>query len=122
MTPEALFTEIEKVAPGFRAVVAEHMQDNDGLLSHVLMADLLRYICASINSASEKAASEFEMRAVLSVLELGAACGNPETENVVAVSFCEGLELEPCFSKLRPFLGIALRRILKQQGASIRAR
>ena len=48
MKPQAFFENICGVAPGFRAVMAEHLKDNDELLAHVLMADLLRYVGARV--------------------------------------------------------------------------
>jgi hypothetical protein len=41
---------------------------------------------------------------VLAVLDAAAASGNEETENVVAVSFCEGIESESFFPRLQPCL------------------
>ena len=118
MTPESLFAKVESVAPGFGAVAKQHIEDNDELLPHVLMADLLRYVGARVSGS----AGDSEVRAVLDILEAGATSGNAETENVVAVSFCEGIETEPFFPKLRPWLGLALRRIIRQQQSVSHAR
>lgn len=115
MTPSTLFEQIELASPGFGAVAQEHFVDNGELLRHLLMADLLRYIGASANGAGHTPASETEIRAVLSVLEFAAGCGDPATENVVAMSFCEGIESESFFPKLRPMLGLGLRKAIRDQ-------
>jgi hypothetical protein len=122
MDPAALFAQIELVAPTFGAVAKQHIEDNGELLPHLLMADLLRYVGASIGGAEDAVASESEVRAVLALLEAGAVCGNTETENAVALSFCEGMESEPFFPKLRPLLGLALRRLIKNPQAVTHAR
>lgn len=122
MTPAALFAQVGAVAPSFGAVAQEHLEDNGELLPHLLMADLLRYVGASLSSSGESLASQSEVLAVLAVLDAAAACGNEETENVVAVSFCEGIESESFFPKLQPLLGPALRRHIRNQRAVPNAR
>lgn len=122
MTPAALFAQVEAVAPSFGAVAKEHLEDNGELLPHLLMADLLRYVGASLSSSGESLASQSEILAVLAVLDAAAASGNEETENVVAVSFCEGTESESFFPKLQPLLGLALRRYIRNQKAVPNAR
>jgi hypothetical protein len=122
MTPSTLFKQIELASPGFGAVAQEHFVDNGELLPHLLMADLLRYIGASANRASVTPASETEIRAALSVLEFAARCGDPETENVVAMSFCECIESESFFPKLQPMLGLALRRAIRDRRKAAHAR
>jgi len=56
VNPEQLFKRIAMAAPGFKAVMDEHLQDNGELLVHVLMADLLRYIGAHFTQSSKAAA------------------------------------------------------------------
>lgn len=118
MTPAALFAEIEAASPGFSAVAKEHLRDNGELLPHLLMADLLRYVGAALSVP----ASESEIRVVLAALDAAALCGNAETENVVALSFCENLELEPFFPRLRPLLGLALLRFSRKRHTVTHAR
>lgn len=54
---------------------------------------------------------------MLAILDAAIVSGNEETINVVAVSFCEHIEIESFFAKLRPLLGIGLRRQIKSFNA-----
>jgi hypothetical protein len=57
------------------------------------------------------------VEAVLAILDAALLSCNEETINLVAVSFCEDIETEPFFSELRPLLGLALRRQLRNLNA-----
>ena len=103
MTPQTLFDRVVAVAPDFHAVLSEHRTDNDGVLPHVLMGDLLRYVGAKLDRAQPSELEE--VKAITTVLESGIRSGNPATENVIAVSFLEHIDAEPFYERLRPFLG-----------------
>jgi hypothetical protein len=114
MTPIELFSAIEKVAPSFRSVAAEHIADNGELLPHLLMADLLRYIGSHFEpSNTNKGPTKQELLAVLELLDTATVSATEETKNAIAVSFCEHIETEPFFSGLRPLLGLGLRRHIR---------
>lgn len=110
MSPTQLFAEVEKISPGFRPVLAEHLSDYGELLAHVLMADLLRYVGSHLESAEDSSGGGTEIQAILAVLDSGIVSGNDATVNAIAVSFCEHIESEPFFFRLRPLLGPGLRR------------
>jgi len=110
MSPAQLFAEVEKVSPGFRPVLAEHLGDYGELLAHVLVADLLRYVGSHLESAEGSSGGGTEIQAILAVLDSGIVSGTDATVNAIAVSFCEHIETEPFFSRLRPLLGPGLRR------------
>jgi hypothetical protein len=114
MNPLELFTAIATAAPGFRTVMAEHLDDNGELLPHLLMSDLLRYIGRSFASnGNDGAASRGEVTAVLALLDTAAVSGSDETKNAIAVSFCEHIETEAFFPQLRGLLGLGLRRHMR---------
>ena len=118
MKPDAMFQRICSVAPGFKAVMAEHLQDNDELLSHLLTADLLRYVGARVGNLQ---ATE-EVRHILGVLEEAFLSKDPDTENAIAVSFIEHIDTEPFFQQLEPLLGPALRAEYQRQTGATNAR
>ena len=120
MTAEQLFKRISMAAPGFAVVVNEHLRDNGELLAHVLMADLLRYIGSYFTRSSTIGAeppTAAEVRTMLQVLDAAMDNANSATENAIAVSFVEGIEGEPFFSRLAPLLGPRLRAELERQKA-----
>jgi hypothetical protein len=117
MSPTQLFAEIEKVSPAFKAVAAEHLAANDELLPHVLMADLLRYVGSHFQGDEKSRPPKAEIQAVLAILDGAIVSGNEETVNAIAVSFCEHIETETFFPKLRPLLGLGLRRQIRSSNA-----
>jgi hypothetical protein len=117
MNPAQLFAEVERASPSFKRVAAEHVADNGAVLPHLLMAELLRHVGSHFQAPEEAHPSRAEIEAVLVILDAAVLSGNEETVNVVAVSFCEHIEIEPFFSKLRPLLGLGLRRQLRDFNA-----
>ena len=108
MNPTELFSEVESASPSFGRAVAEHVAYYGELLSHVLMADLLRHV-GSHFQRGDNAPSEAEVRATLALLDAAIVSGNEETANAIAVSFCEHIQTEPFFDELWPLLGIHLQ-------------
>ena len=116
MSPRELFEQVEVASPSFRAVARQHLSDNRELLPHVLMADLLRHVGAFFESShSASSPSEAEVKAIMALLDSSLAEGGGETANIIAVSFLENIDAEPFFTRLKPFLGLALRRELMSQ-------
>lgn len=113
MSPSELFQRVVTVAPGFDAVLKEHIKDNNELLPHVLMADLLRYVGRKLSTKE----SLSEVKAILSLLELALGSRNPETENAIAVSFIEHITTEPFYPALQPMFGPRMRAEHEAQSA-----
>ena len=119
-TPEQLFRRIAMAVPGFKTVVDEHLRDNERLLPHLLMADLLRYIGSHFTQSPTGAAlppTAVELKTILQALDKAIESTNSEVENTIAVSFVEGIESEPFFGRLAPLLGPNLRAELERQKA-----
>lgn len=77
----ALVSEVPEVAP----VVMEHLADNDDqLLLHVLMGDLLRFATDAFESGRTPA-----LQRLLGLLDHALRAGTEEVNNAVAVSFVE---------------------------------
>ena len=111
MTPAELFAEVVRRAPQFELRVHEHLRDYDALLPHVLMADLLRFVGGFFTEPpGAGVATEAEVAEILRLLEAEVLGGDAETENVIAVSFIEHLEVEEFFVPLLGRLGPNLRR------------
>jgi len=100
-----LFDGVVSCSPGFAAVMREHMADNDGLLPHLLMADLLLYVGAraAYSDCREELASIFQLLGEASV------SGDDETKNAIAVSFIEDIDAEPFLRNIEPYFGPALK-------------
>ena len=113
MTPPELFAEVATRAPSFNFFVEEHLRDHDGLLPHLLMSDLLRFVGSHYVPLSHTQAvppTAAEVREILAILDREVVGGDPATENAIAVSFVENLEAEPFFAPLLGAFGPNLRR------------
>ena len=107
MSPADLFERASQIAPGFGPVFAEHLEDNDELLPHVLMYGLLQFVGERLPQSNESV--ESSILNLLELLEAEVRGDNPETESVIAISFLEYLQTEPFFKWLYPLLGPNLR-------------
>ena len=103
MVTAQLFERIVHVAPEFAPLVAEHVRENDDLLPHLLMADLLRFVALLLERADEPATRQ--LHGILDHLESELANNIEETRDLIAVSFLEHLETEPFYLRLYALLG-----------------
>lgn len=81
---EDFLGELAIAVPESEAVVAEHLADNDGLLLHLLMSDLLR-MTVSAYAGGEKAVTD----RLLAFIDWCLRKGDDYVSNAVAVSFVE---------------------------------
>jgi hypothetical protein len=112
MTPSELFDAVERQCPSFQAITAEHMKNNGELLSHLLLADLLRFVGSGLGTPCNLPAappSREAIQGILSLLDRAFIAGDEETRGVISLSFIENIETEPFYSELLPLLGAALR-------------
>ncbi len=95
------------------------MELHGELLTYVLMGDLLRFVGSGVGGEETldvKPPSIDEVRALLALVDLGFVTGDFELQNVLSVSFVEGIDGEPFFLSLYPLLGpAALGEISRQQ-------
>jgi hypothetical protein len=103
MLPAQLFEHAAQAAPEFAPIVAEHLRDNDELLPHVLMAELLRFVGQLLERTDEQAATQ--CGAILGILEREVEGESQETRDLIALSFLEHLEAEAFFKALYALLG-----------------
>lgn len=91
--------------PSLSALLEEHLQDNFGeLLPHLFLGDVTRYV-VSLHSAASRGAVQ-QQRELADILDdLENEYGNPESQELISVSFLENLP--------RPGeLGSAIRRLV----------
>ena len=78
------------MVPGARAVLAEHVNDVDEILPHLLMADLSRWLVDAVVTGDERGVADF-----LTAVEVLYTSDDPDTRNVVEVSFMQLLVVNP---------------------------
>jgi hypothetical protein len=74
--------------PWFLSLLQEHLDFYDGLLPHLLLADVARWCVAAVAEGSDL--SRAQLVPVLAFLEQGMTDG-PEVSELVSVSFLENL-------------------------------
>jgi hypothetical protein len=96
--------------PWLTPILQEHLDDNGGVLSHMLLADVERWTEAQLQQFGAK---DERLREVLSFLESAYAAGNDHVEELISVSFLELLPRpgEP-LAELRSLLGPQLAKQL----------
>lgn len=99
--------ELIRIIPDLVAIHQEHVTDNGELLPHVFFGDVARYVVAKTLDP----AAEGTLRLLLNQLEIECERQNPETGELIGVSFLENLcgEIGP-LKVLIPMMGPALRR------------
>lgn len=103
------FLDLERLVPALRHVREDHLADNAELLSHLLMADIRRWLASHVFS---DAAS---VHAVLNHLEV-AVDSDEGVDEIVCLSLLEGLGQPPADEgeeALRLYLGPVLSARLK---------
>jgi hypothetical protein len=81
----AMRSLVARVA-GTAPVLNEHVNDNDEVLPHLLMADLRRWFVSAVAAGDDRGVKDF-----LAAVELIYASDDSDTRNVVEVSFMEDL-------------------------------
>jgi hypothetical protein len=126
LTPQEFFQSIEALSPSFALVAEDHRKDYDGILPHLLMADLLRFVGSGLGGPNSLAyiqgvvpPSRDEIVKIMSALEDAYSKENPNGEtalgNAIAISFVENCVPEPFFDELKRLFGPALQAELKAQ-------
>ena len=87
---ENFLNELAAAVPESGHVVTEHLADNDGLLLHLLMSDLLRMTVSSYASGEVAVTDR-----LLGFVDWCLREGDDEVVNAVAVSFVEDFGAHP---------------------------
>jgi hypothetical protein len=93
--------------PELRELLQEHLDDYDGLLPHLLLADVTRWLVARL---SEKGRDDALLASVLGFVEDHFASGSEHVSELIAVSILETMPLKgEDGAELRELLGPAMR-------------
>lgn len=87
-----MFEDLAERVPALRGVYEAHVFNENGVLPHVLMADVAREVMSAYQGDAD-ADPDLDWRAVLAVLEENLVGGDPETAAVIVTSFLEYLPL-----------------------------
>jgi hypothetical protein len=108
--------------PGADAVLTEHLNDNDEMLPHLLMADLRRFFVSAVEAGDEEVVTAF----VVAVEQL-ASSPLEDVRDTVDVSFIEDLVLgaddprkDAAIEAMRPLMGPATAQSLALSERHIR--
>ncbi len=80
-----------KAHPELMPVVDEHLKENDELLSHCFMADVVRFLEATYRDAGSHLANIDLIKAVMTTIGEHFANASPFVEELIAVSFVENM-------------------------------
>lgn len=75
------------LAPELLPVLQEHLDDYDGLLPHVMMGDITRWVVRKFHIEN----SDLDLRRVLNFLEEAFSQADREDQGIIIVSFLENL-------------------------------
>jgi hypothetical protein len=84
LTADEFVAQLVETCPGFRPCLDEHLQDNEEVLLHLLVADVLRFAISKFEESSED-----DLARCLAAVATGLTDGDEQVENAVAVSFVE---------------------------------
>jgi hypothetical protein len=87
MTATDFLDSLTAGVPESQPLVVEHLEDNDGLLLHLLTADLRRFATQSFDTGQSDV-----LEKLLAVLDVALREGTNDVQNAVSVSFVENSE------------------------------
>lgn len=99
--------------PTLAPILQEHLDDYDGLLPHVLMGDITRWVVKQFLTVGQ----EGQLRDVLGFIEASFEAAQEHERELIAVSFLENLpRADEEGGGVRDKLGPALRQQLERIG------
>jgi hypothetical protein len=84
----------------------DHIAFNDEVLPHVFFGDVTRYIVKGFDLRSPNRAEACQL---LALFERGLEEGDEDVDNLICVSFLEGLPVEEQYHRIRGAMGPLLR-------------
>ena len=112
LTYDNFGTQLRREVPGFANVYDEHVADNDEVLPHALLGDLVRFLSKEVELHGAKSIA---LTPAMSLLEAGMGGPDPLLQELVAVSFVENLDpADESFSTIRMLFGPALEQQYSQ--------
>jgi hypothetical protein len=108
---DALPRQLCVAIPGFDRVHDEHVADHDEVLPHLLMADLVRFLCDEVRVSG---AQSVVLRRAMELLELAMGSQDSRVEELLSVSFVENLDPEdPSVAAIRSTFGPKLEELYR---------
>jgi hypothetical protein len=96
---------------GFSAVYDQHVSDNDQVLPHVLLGDLVRFVEERVRAEGPESPP---LRMVLDLMEAALGARDAKLRNLVMVSFLENVDLrDPTWSKIKLKFGPRLMAVTR---------
>jgi hypothetical protein len=106
--------EMVKQVPELKGVYKEHKSFNGEVLSHILMAEITRFIVSQHRLITSGSQSSHTLDSCLGFLEEGMKNGTEGVQEVISLSFLENLaQSDDLYFLLRSRLGPALRTELR---------
>ena len=84
MTATDFLDALARDVPECQSVLVEHLEDNDGVLLHLLVADLRRFAIKSFDAGQRDVTDR-----LLALVDLALREGTDDVQNAMAVSFVE---------------------------------
>ena len=84
MTATDFLDALARDVPECQSVVVEHLEDNDGVLLHLLVADLRRFAIKSFDAGQSDVTDR-----LLALVDVALREGTDDVQNAMAVSFVE---------------------------------
>ena len=106
LTYETFVDELRSAVPGFGRVYDEHVSDNDEVLPHVLLGDLVRFLS---NEVEVRGVEGTGVKPAMDLLERAMDSSDLRLQELVVVSFLENLDPnDPSFFAIRALFGARL--------------
>jgi hypothetical protein len=105
--PREWIERIVVAVPALRASYEQHVQDNDGLLPHVYLGDVTRFVVRGFRTGSGPEQADAE--SVLSFLEEALGSPRADVQTLVSLSFVENLLGEEPLERIRAAMGPRLK-------------
>jgi hypothetical protein len=119
ITYDSFAEKLREHVVGFSDLYDQHVRDNDEVLPHVLMGDLVDSLADRVHA--EGAGSQ-AVRVALDLLERGMQAEDERLQELISVSFLEDLDPEDTsFSQLEALMGPGLRHQLEKYKEARRA-
>lgn len=106
ITNAPFIEELLRRVPDLKPIYDEHLTDNDTLLPHVFMGDVVRFAIAEVENPRSRAS----ISTLLEYMEDGLRIGREEVKELIIGSFVENLIGEvKALKVLKPLMGPTLK-------------
>jgi hypothetical protein len=112
LTYQNFADHLRTAVPGFDRVYDEHLADNDDILPHVLLGDLVRFLSREVEVHGDESVT---LKQAMRLLESGMGSADARLQELVAVSFLENLDpADASFRTISELFGPKLEQQYRQ--------